>query len=119
MWKRKSDLSDEQFKAINSRVDELIAPGSGPIRLANKRRELLREGILITPFKFKPYARREPDKKSVMMIKSKDRTEPASTVSALIDHLQDAWERDVHLYAFIARNSSLSLSRVVDAVLEE
>jgi HD superfamily phosphohydrolase len=118
-WKRRGDLTDDHFKAINSKVDDLIAPGSGPIRLANKRRQLLREGILITPFKFKPYARREPDKKSVMMIKGKDRTEPASAVSSLIDHLQDAWDRDVHLYAFVDHNSSLSLENVVGAVLEE
>jgi hypothetical protein len=69
------------------------------------------------PFKFKPYARREPDKKSVMMIKSKDRTEPASVVSALISNLQDSWERDLHIYAFVARDSNLSLESVVDAVL--
>ncbi len=119
VWKRKGDLNDGQFRAINSRVDDLIAPGSGPIRLAKKRRQLLQMGILIMPFRFRPYARREPDKKSVMMIKGKDRTEPASVVSALIDDLQDAWDRDIHLYAFIGRDSSLSLNSVIDAVLEE
>ncbi len=119
VWKRKGDLNDDQFRKINSRVDDLIAPGSGAIRLANKRRELLQKGILITPFKFKPYARREPDNKSVMMIKGKDRTEPASTLSALIDHLQDAWDRDIHLYAFVTSDSTLSVENVIDAVLKE
>jgi hypothetical protein len=52
-----------------------------------------------------------------MMIKSKDRTEPASVVSALINHLQDAWEKDLHLYAFVARDSNLALKSVVEAVL--
>lgn len=119
VWKRKGDLTDKQFKAINSKVDDLIAPGDGLIRLANKRRQLLEKGILIMPFKFKPYARREPDKKSVMMIQSKERTEPASTASALISDLQHAWERDIHLFAFTSQQSSLSLENVVGAVLEE
>lgn len=117
VWKRRGDLSEKQFKAINSKVEELIAPESGPIDLANKRRQLLRQGILIMPFKFKPYARREPDKKSVMMIKSKGRTEPASVVSALIDGLQDTWERDLHLYAFVASESDLTVESVIDALL--
>lgn len=119
VWKRKGDLTDDQSKAINSRTGDLIAPESGTIRLANKRRQLLKEGILIMPFKFKPYARREPDKKSVMMIKSKDRIDPASTVSSLIDRLQDAWDRDIHLYAFVSTESNLSAKSVIDAVLEE
>ena len=119
VWKRKGDLTDSQFTAINSKVDELIAPGSGLIQLANKRRQLLEKGILIMPFKFKPYARREPDKKSVMMIQSKDRTEPASIASALISNLQDAWDRDIHLYAFTSRESGHTLEGVVNAVLEE
>lgn len=117
VWKRRGDLSDKQFKAINSKVEELIAPKSGPIDLANKRRQLLQQGILIMPFKFKPYSRREPDKKSVMMIKSKGRSEPASVVSSLINHLQDAWEKDLHLYAFVAHDSNLSIDSVLGAVL--
>jgi HD superfamily phosphohydrolase len=120
VWKRMGDLSDHQFTAINSKVDELIAPGTGLIQLANKRRQLLEKGILIMPFKFKPYARREPDKNSVMMIhKTNDRTEPASTASALISNLQDAWNRDIHLYAFTSRESDHTLEGVVNSVLEE
>ena len=54
-----------------------------------------------------------------MMIQSKERTEPASTASALISDLQHAWERDIHLFAFTSQQSSLSLENVVGAVLEE
>jgi len=119
VWKRKGELTEKQFRAINAKVEELIAPESGRIDLANKRRELLNDGILIMPYKFKPYARREPDKKSVMMIKTKDRTEPASTVSPLINRLQDAWDEDLHLYAFVRSDSGLTLEKVIEAVLAE
>jgi HD superfamily phosphohydrolase len=119
VWKRKGDLTSDQFRRLNTKVDELIAPGTGRIDLANKRRQLLQLGILITPFKFKAYSRREPDNASVMMIKSKNRNDPASTMSTLIRHLHDAWENDLHLYAFVPNDSTLSTNEVIEKILEK
>lgn len=110
VWKRRGDLTDEQAKKINSRVDGLFASPEHAIALADKRRHLLYQGILIMPFKFKPYARCEPeaDGRSVMLVKSKTGTEPASKVSPLIRHLHDLWEQEIHLYAFTQSGSSVS-----------
>ena len=119
VWKRKGDLTTDQFSKINSKADGLFAGPNGPIALADKRRKLLDRGILINPFKFKPYARREPEGSSVMLIKGKNRTEAASEASPLIANLQDAWKQDIHLYAFTVRDSTLTLNDVVSAIVDE
>jgi HD superfamily phosphohydrolase len=117
VWKRKGDLTPEQRERINSKVDGLFTSADGPIALAQKRRQLLDEGILIAPFKFNPLTRRKPDRESVMLIKSANGTVPASTVSPLIAHLRDSWEQDIHLYAFVLQDNSATLNEIVSKIL--
>jgi HD superfamily phosphohydrolase len=118
VWKRRGDLTDEQARKINSRVDGLFASAGHAIALADKRKHLLSQGILIMPFKFKPYARCEPDGRSVMLVKSKTRTEPASKVSPLIRNLHDLWEQEIHLYAFTQSGRSVSAEDVISSLWE-
>jgi len=117
VWKRKGDLSKGQREQINTKVNSLFASPGGLISVASKRRQLLETGILINAFKFKPYLTRQPTGDSVMLIKAKGRTEPASAVSPLIRHLWDIWNEDIHLYAFVCAEDSVSIEEVVRLVL--
>ena len=118
VWKRKGDLQTDEFEAINGKIDKFFAVPSGKLEFASKRKGLLDKGILINAFKFRPYLRRQPTNDSVMLIKSKNRTVPASSASALINNMQEAWKGDVHLYAFVERSSSLTLGEVVQMVVD-
>ena len=117
VWKRKGDLSKPQREDINAKVNTLFSSDSGQILLTNKRRQLLESGILMNAFKFKPYLRRQPTGDSVMLIKGKTRTEPASAVSPLIRHLWDIWDEDIHLYAFVRTEDTATIDDVVKLIL--
>jgi HD superfamily phosphohydrolase len=119
VWKRKGDLTDDQVRNLNDKTDNLFASTDGPIALADKRRELLRKGILINPFKFKPFVRRDPDNESVMLVTGEKGSRPASLASPLIANLKNVWEQDIHLYAFVERSSGMTLDDVISAVLSE
>jgi hypothetical protein len=116
VWKRKGDLSGEQFAKLNAAVDAFFPGADEKIGLVEKRRKLLDQGILINGFKFKPYLRRQETDASVMLLKSKTGTQPASQASPLIQHLWDAWQKDIHVYAFVADESNLTLDEVVEAI---
>jgi uncharacterized protein len=119
VWKRKGDLKPEQLTVLNSRADSFFSSGNGRMILAQKRRQLLQMGILINVFKFKPYTIREESKQSVMLIKGKHRVEPASMVSPLIRNVVSIWQEDIHIYAFVERESKLTLNEVVEAIVND
>jgi HD superfamily phosphohydrolase len=119
VWKRKGDLTPQQLIDLNSRADNFFSSGNGRMILAQKRRQLLEKGILLNVFKFKPYTMREESKQSVMLIKGKYRVEPASTVSPLIRNVISIWQEDIHIYAFVERESSLTLGEVVESIVED
>jgi HD superfamily phosphohydrolase len=119
VWKRKGELTAQQLADLNSRADNFFASRNGRMLFAEKRRELLRKGILLNVFKFKPYAMREQSKQSVMLIKGKQRLEPASMVSPLIRNVVSIWQEDIHIYAFVERKSGLTLSEVIDAIVKD
>jgi HD superfamily phosphohydrolase len=116
VWKRKGELSPEQFKRLNGAVDNFFLGSDDKLGLQEKRRQLLDQGILINAFKFKPYLRREQTDDSVMLVKARKGIQPASEASPLIKHLWDAWDKDIHIYAFVSRESNLELNEVVEAV---
>ena len=118
LWKRKGDLRQGEFKAINAKVDMLFAAQTGQLEFANKRKQLLERGVLINAFKFRPYLRRQPNGDSLMLIKSRGATYPASAMSSLIRNMYDAWEGDIHLYAFVERTSSLTTDEVVGMTVD-
>jgi uncharacterized protein len=119
VWKRKGDLTHQQLTDLNSRADNFFSSGDGGMILAEKRRRLLQMGILLNVFKFKPYTMREESKQSVMLIKGKHRVEPASMVSSLIRNVISIWQEDIHIYAFVERDSPRTLTEVVDAIVKD
>lgn len=119
VWKRKGDLTPQQLIDLNSRADNFFSSGNGRMILAQKRRQLLEKGILLNVFKFKPYTIREESKQSVMLIKGKYRVEPASMASPLIRNVISIWQEDIHIYAFVERESILTLDEVVDAIVKD
>lgn len=120
VWKRKGDLTDTQFQKINETTDEFFVARSGAIAAAETRRRLLRKGILLNAFKFKPYARREPDKESVMLIiENNKKTVPASRISPIIRNLYSCWEEDIHAYAFVLNENAISIDEVIAEITRE
>jgi hypothetical protein len=117
VWKRKGDLTPDQRMQINTKVKTLFSSDEGQISFASKRRQLLETGILINAFKFRPFLLRQPTGESVMLIKGKTRTEPASVVSPLVRDLWHIWNEDIHLYAFVRAEDSRSIDEVVDLIL--
>jgi HD superfamily phosphohydrolase len=114
VWKRKGDLSSEQFGLLQTRFKELTSPKTGPLRLQEARRRLLEHGVLLALLKFSPYVEERATKESVMLILSRrEDLQPASRMSPLIRHLKDAWEEDIHLYAFTELNNRISIDEVL------
>jgi HD superfamily phosphohydrolase len=109
IWKRQGDLSVDEVKTINEGVDSSFSTNE-VINLAKFHKDLLEKGILVVPFRFKPFLRRPSQQvavgqktvpgDSVMMVNTKTRgLQPANRVSSRIDSLQQAWDSEVHLYA--------------------
>ena len=119
IWKRKGDLTPQQFTRLREHIKDLTSSASGTLGLQEARRQLQSRGVLINLFKFSPYEKLRGTKSSVMLIQSKNgRLEPASDMSPLIRHLQDLWEEDIHLYAFAEVGNPISIDEVLQIMGE-
>jgi HD superfamily phosphohydrolase len=114
IWKRKGDLSPEQFTLLRNNIRKLTSPETGRLKLLEARRRLIGRGTLFVLFRFRPYVEDRATKESVMQIRSRGGVlTPASRISALIRHLQDLWSEDIHLYAFADVNNQISIDEVL------
>lgn len=121
MWKRKGDLSTEQIRSINRRVERLLAKRTGPPVLNRLRADLAARGLLAFVHKFYPYRVREAsnsEAESLMLLKTgKGELLPVSRHSCLIQSLEKAWAQDVHFQAFGLATRHFTLRSVVRVVL--
>lgn len=115
LWKRKGDLSDEQFDLLKKRVKSLLSSESGKVGLQGAKQRLLEKGVLFTSFRFTPYAVDRASGESAMRIRSKNgELVSASKMSPLIRHLESLWQEDLHFYAFAEITNPISIDEVLD-----
>ena len=117
IWKRKGDLTADQFKRLRSLFEEFLSPKTGTLRLQQARRRLLDHKVLLTVLRFRPYAETRKTRRkaeSVMLIRSSDlQLRPASTISPLIRHLKDLWNEDIPIYAFAEVENLITTDEVL------
>jgi len=123
LWKRKGDLSPEQFQTLRARIKEMTSADTGTVMLQEVRRRLMEKGVLFTLFRFRPYSEDRNSGESVMLIRSRNGAlVPASKMSPLIRGLKELWDQDIHLYAFaevgnqITTDDVLRIMDVADAL---
>lgn len=118
IWKRKGDLTPKQFKRLRNLYNEFLFPKTGTLRLQQARKRLLDRKVLMTMFRFRPYAETPKVKRkrveSVMLIRSSDsQLRPASAMSPLIRHLQDVWNEDIPIYTFAEIENRISTDEIL------
>jgi hypothetical protein len=116
LWKRKGDLSAEQFGALRQIIKDWTSPTTETVPLQEIRRNLMGNGVLFIFFGFRPYdeVRDKGDGDSVMLVQSKDRkVRPVTQLSPLIRYLKEVWEEDIHLYAFADQRNAITIDELL------
>lgn len=120
VWKRKGDLSQEQRVRVKRITDQEL-----DLFEVNKKRLFEERQALIAIHKFRPYAiqARESGSKSeprdaklcsVILIQTQSgELQPAAQISPLIASLYSSWEDDIHMQAFVPKNSATSADEIL------
>ncbi len=103
VWKRKGELGADAVREINAAVELHGA--------AARFKALKDRGVLFVIHKFRPFRTRGSDRHSILMVQTGVGPQPVTALSPLVRSLQDAWEDDIHLHAFIRAGDDVQAAR--------